>query len=1077
MELNSTVFGRPWETPELTGINRLPAHPPFVPFANAKTALTYDHESSSRFLNLNGTWAFHLYERPEEVPEEAFSADTDDSTWDTIAVPGNWTMQGFDRPHYTNVVMPFENDPPRVPDDNPTGVYRCRFTTPKGWKGRRTVIHFGGCESCFYVYCNGTFIGMGKDSRLATEFNLTPALVVGDNVLAVMVIRWSDGSYLEDQDHWWMAGIYRDVYLYNTGPAYIEDIFANGNLLPDLATGTLDVEIKLNFVAFPDADFVVQAQLYDGHGIPVLEEPLRHDVSGSYRKTGYRAELYTELPDIDTWTDETPNLYRLIVTLVDAEGNELEHVCVRVGFRRIEIRDRQLLLNGQPVLLRGVNRHEHDDLTGKTISLESMIKDIMLLKQFNFNAVRTAHYPNDPMWYDLCDEFGILVIDEANIECHANYTSLCRDPRFTEAFLERGMRMVQRDKNHPSIIMWSLGNESGYGENHDEVARLIRFCDPSRPLHNENALKVKWAQSTNDFGPGGEASNDIINPMYPHINTVLDWAKNPPAGDHRPFVPCEYSHAMGNSNGNLKEYWDAIHEYHGLQGGFIWDWVDQGLRKAVPGREAEIAESADAAPPTKDNDNPWFWAYGGDFGDEPNDVNFCCNGLIWPDRTPHPAMYEFKKVAQPIRVRAVDLAKGQFEVHNNYFFTRLDNVAVHCEISVDGAVLQSGDFGSLHVPPQGTGKLVVPFERPNMTKGQECFLTLRFFIREATPCLPAGHEIAWEQFQLPYKGTRKPAALTGRPTVGLQLTCDDAECAVIQCDASGLRILLDKQKGRIAEVKLGPRTLLSEGPTMNIIRGWIDNDGVKGKDEQWHAQWKPLGRWMNAGLGDLNTEVRGAKAAVQADGTARIVTEQRVTCGTSNKGFTIRQRTDIDSGGVMTVTSDIRITPSLPDLPRLGFIMTVPTDYEQMQWLGRGPHETYCDRKAGAEVGRYASTVTDEYVPYILPQEHGNKEDLRWLALTDDLGSGLLVQGQPLFSGSASHLRPEDLIAAYHTHELMPREEIILCVDLMQRGLGTASCGPDTLEQYQIKPGNYTFTYRLIPLFPGDDPATAGRLA
>ena len=1044
MSISTELIARPWETPELTGINRLPARATLVPYPGEKAALKGNRDRSRWFSSLNGEWKFKLFTQPEAVPEKSLQACFDDRKWDDIRVPGNWTMQGYDRPHYTNVIMPFENNPPFVPDENPTGVYRTSFILPKSWQKRRVVLHFGGVESCYYVYLNDRLVGMSKDCRLPAEFDLTSYLQEGNNALAVMVIRWSDGSYVEDQDHWWMAGIYRDAYLYSTDQVYIEDLFAVADLDDRFEDGHLTVKTKLNFTRDlgHDSEFSVQAQLYDASGRKMFARPLKGAVSGSYRQTYYELSLEQKVPAPEQWSVEAPNLYTLVVSLHDPKGKALEYTSCRVGFRRVEIKDRQLLINGSPVLIKGVNRHEHDDRTGKTVSRQRMLQDIYLLKQFNFNAVRTAHYPNDPLWYDLCDEYGIYIVDEANIENHDNYASLCRDPRWAQSYFERGTRMVLRDKNHPCIIMWSLGNESGYGENHDRIADWIRDYDPTRPLHNEGALKRGWAQAENDFEKGGERSNDVIDPMYPHVDSLIEWAKR--TKDNRPFIMCEYSHAMGNSNGNLKEYWDAIEKYHGLQGGFIWDWVDQGLLKVdQQGRE--------------------YWAYGGDFGDEPNDVDFCINGLIWPDRTPHPAMYEFKKLTQPIGVKAVDLKKGKIAVTNKNFFTDGGWLTGAWELSIDGEVVQKGELGTLDIGPTKTKNYSLPVSQPEMRAGQECFLMVRFSTREKSPWAPKDHEVAWEQFPMPFKGRRRFKAVNIEGRLTLQ---ESSKTATINNPETGLKLVVDKAAGRISSYEFGGKKLLLKGPEFNIIRGWTDNDGIKGKEEQLSALWKPLGRWIAAGFDDLTTSTRSLQIKAADDGSMSIAIFQRHTCRGGRKGFDHRQRYVVRPDGCIVAWNSFKIDSSLPDLPRLGVEMVLPADYENLEWFGRGPHETYCDRKAGAPIGRYAGSVSGQYVPYILPQEHGNKVDVRWLALADDRGAGLLVQGD-LLSCTASHLIAGDLIAAYHTNELEPRPEIFLDVDYMQRGLGTGSCGPDTLDKYLIKPGTYELSFALKP-FAGD---------
>jgi beta-galactosidase len=1047
---------RPWETPELTGINRLPVRATLVPYPTEAAARRGDCTRSRWLASLDGGWRFRLFPRPEAVPAECLAAGFEDQDWDTIEVPGNWTMQGYDRPHYTNVVMPFENNPPFVPDDNPTGVYRTRFALPRGWQNRRVVLHLGGTESCGFVHLNGHAVGMCKDSRLPSEFDLTRYLnpVDGENELAVVVLRWSDGSYLEDQDHWWMAGIFREVHLYSTGPAWVEDLFARAGLDRSGRTGELRLTVKLNFAADPGADarFTILARLYDQQDTPLPGKPLQGTVSGSYRRQGYEVTLEGRFPRIDAWSAESPRLYTLVTTLADDRDRTLEHLSCRIGFRRVEVRNRQLLINGRPVLIKGANRHEHDPVTGKALTRERMLQDVRLLKQFNFNAVRTSHYPNDPRWYDLCDEYGLYVVDEANIEAHANYATLCRDPRWAQAFFERGTNMVRRDKNHPCVIAWSLGNESGYGENHDRIADWIRQYDPSRPLHHEGALKPGWSQGGNDYGPGGERANDFINPMYPPVDDLARWAGR--TREHRPFIMCEYSHAMGNSNGNLREYWDAIRGHRGLQGGFVWEWLDHGILK------------------TDADDRP-FWAYGGDFGDQPNDANFCLDGLVWPDRTSHPALQEFRKLGQPLEVIAVDLGRGRIAVHNRDFFIATDWLEGWWEVAVDGRVVQRGRLGSMTVPPQRQRTYTLPLRDPRPEPGQECFLTLRFTTRNRLPWAPRGHEVAWEQLRLPYGSRRRPAR---SPSVSDRLEIAEAGPSLIVTNGpGGMELIFNRVSGRIVTWRQGDLLLLSAGPQLNVVRGWIDNDGIKSMPAHWNAEWKPLGRWVRAGIDRMLAGPVSTSCERGDDGSVVLSAQRRHTCPSSSLGIGHATRYLLRVDGRLLAEHAFEVDPGLPDLPRLGVRLTVPPGLENLEWFGPGPHETYWDRCAGAAVDRYRSTVTGQYVPYGMPQEHGNKVELRWLALTDAQGAGLVVVGRPRFSGSASHLTPEDLIRAYHPGDLRPRAETCLCVDWRQRGLGTASCGPDTLERYRIPPGRYAFTYVLRPVTAGQDPGALAR--
>ncbi|MEO0586508.1 MAG: glycoside hydrolase family 2 TIM barrel-domain containing protein, partial [Planctomycetota bacterium] len=620
-----TTIASFWELPELTRVNRLPGRSPLAPFDSLAAAKRRDAAASPWVMPLDGPWRFRLYDRVQAVPGDAIDPALADKAWDALPVPSNWTMHGHSSPIYTNVVMPFVNDPPRVPDDNPTGVYRRTFDLPAAWEGRRVVLHVGGAESVLCVWLNGSFVGMSKDSRVGSEFDLTPWLKPGTNHLAAMVVRWSDASYVEDQDQWWMGGIYRGVYLYAQDHAYIEDVHAQPTLAANGKHATLDVDVKLNFTSEPAEPVYVKAALFgpDGRAVDAFDAPAAIDrYYAAHRNT---AHLSAKLRDIQAWSAESPALYTLVVSLhPQGRGNKpaskaIEHTATRIGFRRVEVKDRELLINGKAVVIRGVNRHEHDPVLGKAITTESMIEDIRLMKSHNFNAVCNAHYPNDPRWYELCDEYGLYVFDEANVESHDNYETICRDPRWRDSFVDRAEGMVRRSKNHASVIAWSLGNESGYGENHDAMADWIRGYDPTRPLHYEGAVREGWVQRLSVTTDGDHHANQIFGPMYEKLDTLVAWSKR--NNDTRPCILCEYSHAMGNSNGGLADYWDAFEKHPGLQGGFIWEWIDHGI--------AQTAE-----------DGQTWYAYGGDFGEKIHDAEFVCDGLIGPDRVPHPAVRE-----------------------------------------------------------------------------------------------------------------------------------------------------------------------------------------------------------------------------------------------------------------------------------------------------------------------------------------------------------------------------------------------------------------------------------------------------
>lgn len=1013
-----------WEMPQLTSLNKLPARATLIPFPSPNDALAQDREQSPWFLSLNGQWDFKIKPKPETVTPAAIHT----GEWATMPVPGNWTMQGFGNPHYTNIIMPFPLSPPHVPEDNPTGIYRRAFTVPESWQGRRIVLHFGGCEGVLYVYVNGQPIGLNKDARTPAEFDVTSVVQVGKtNELLVVVVQWSDASYVEDQDHWWQAGIQREVFLYATGVPHLQDVFARGDLSDDLQQGTLRITSKIGFAGENHEDCTITAQLYDPAGKAVFDKPLSAratiftDFAG--RATVPRSEV-TLTQSVHApllWSAEAPNLYTLVVTLNTPQGAESTRC--RLGFRKVEVRDRKLLINNKAVMIKGVDRHDHDDTTGKAVSREVMEADIRLMKQFNVNAVRTSHYPNDPYWLDLCDRYGLYVVDEANLEAHAFYHDVCRDPRYLHAFVERVSNMVERDKNHPSIILWSLGNESGYGPNHDAAAGWVRRADPSRPLHYEGAIS-RW---NGESWEGGHRVTDVVCPMYSPISSIVEWAET--TTDYRPMILCEYSHAMGNGNGSLSDYWAAFEKYEGLQGGFIWEWIDHGIRQV------------------DENGTP-YWAYGGDFGDTPNDVNFCTDGIVWPDRTPHPALYEFKKLVQPVRVEAVDLNQGRVRIVNKQDFTSLAWLRGTWELTADGKSALSGNLPPLEIAPGESLDVTLEGVRDDQTTGER-FLTFRFYQNNDTWWAKAGHEVAWEQLALPSLAKQAPHRV--RSTANA-MENDSA----IALELDGIHAIFDKASGMLVEFGANGRNLIQRGPLLNVWRAATDNDGIKLQGGQ---DWKALPRWLSLGLNKAQYKTQSVRLV---DGQVEVVHQASGRdCWTD---FLHTHHYQLLPSGELLVENTLELGQGVTDIPRVGVNLVLVPALEHLTWFGRGPLDNYVDRKAAAIVGLYESTVTDQYVPYIMPQEHGNKTDTRWLTLTDTDGHGLKASGQPLLEFSASHFTANDLFNAKHTIVLKPRAEVILNLDYAQRGLGTASCGPDTLEQYCLLQPNYQFTYRLQAL-------------
>jgi beta-galactosidase len=1008
-----------------------------MPYPDEVTALSRDPQRSPWIQSLDGGWKFHLAPNPTTLPAGFFEDNFDASQWDTIEVPGNWTMQGYDKPIYTNVKMPIPNTPPHVPqDDNPTGIYRREFDLPTNWQGRRVIIHFGGVESFYYVWVNGQKVGMGKDTRLPSEFDITDYVRAGTNTVVTEVIRWSDASFIEDQDQWWNAGMYRSVWLYSVPKVYLGDVFAKPELDGQYQQGTLIVVARLNGDIQQAHGCRVEMQLFDRDGKQGFEGYIGQEFQFEEHQPD-RVTLTQKLESPRRWSHETPYLYTLVVRLCDANGQPIQYYSHRVGFRKVEIKNRKMLINGRPVYIRGVNRHEHEETRGKALTLDSMIADIHLMKQYNFNAVRTSHYPNDERWYDLCDEYGIYIWDEANIETHSVYNRLCQEPEWRAAFLERGARMVDRDKNHPSVVVWSLGNEAGYGVNQDMLAGWIRGYDPSRLVHYEGAIAPDWSN--------GQLSSDLVCPMYPSIDRLVDFVLN--VDDARPLIMCEYAHAMGNSVGNLKEYWEAIESHHGLQGGFIWDWVDQGLLKI-------------------DEQGRKYWGYGGDFGDTINDMDFCINGLIFPDRTVHPPMMEVRKLFQPVRMKAVDLQNGSVEISNWHDFSTLEHLRGTWELALDGEIIQSGELPLLKIQPGLSEILQIPFTQPSSKQAGEYWLMLRFALAEDTAWAKAGHQVAWEQFKLPIT-SRPVEAKRDLSPVSVQ---DSAETLHLTSDT--LKVEFDRANGALKRFDWKGTSLVQTGPVLNVWRAATDNDGFK-----WDLTdpGKMLYWWVEAGLNRIQHKLDSFEVEQLQTNLVRIKSCITSQADGVDAGFRQEITYSVYGSTALGVDLQVQCFGELPPLPRLGLTMSLPEGFETFTWLGRGPEESYNDRKAGVPVGLYRSTVNEQFVPYILPQEHGNKTDVRWVALSNADGKGLLVIAEPLMEASASHFSADDLYRAMHTNELTRRLEVILNLDAAQCGLGGNSCGPATLEQYLVQPGEFKMRLLFRPFAEGESLTRLGR--
>lgn len=1057
------VFGpRSWCRPEQFAVGREPMRATLYPFPDAATAATLDRTASPWFRSLDGTWDFHLFARPEAVLAAAVSDDRAVAAavgWQPIAVPGCWTMDPTvaDDPQYTNVRMPFVAEPPAVPDDNPTGVYRTSFRLPRGWKPRRTILHVGGADSCLYVFCNGVAVGMGKDSRLPQEFDVSPHLRAGENTLALVVVRWSDASWLEDQDHWWNAGLHREVFLYSTAPTRIADVAVTAGLGDDLATGLLAAEVTVGFAA-PEPGWTVDVELAGrswSAPVPTFDRgsPMRETISG-YLFPGHVVHINDTIADVVPWSSERPVLHTVVVVLRDPSGTVVEATATRTGFRRVEVVDRELLLNGYPVFIRGVNRHDHDPDTGKTVSAASMRADVVLMKQANINSLRTAHYPNDPRLLDACDEFGLWVIDEANVETHARLASLTLDDRFAAAITDRIKRMVIRDRNHPSIFAFSLGNESGYGAVHDGAAAWIRRTDPSRLVHYEGACHPVFF-GTDDPGDAG-AATDLICPMYPTIEALRNWsARTATTAEHRPLIMCEYSHAMGNSNGSLADYWGVIETTDGLQGGFIWDWTDQAVR----------AEDASGAP---------YWAYGGHYGEDTHDATFCCNGLTWADRTPKPALFEHAALGAPVRFRPSDLKRGRVIVVNTQDWRDVSWLRGEYDVLVDGEIEHAGTFEFPDLP--GGFEATIELELPIavVPAGAEAHLDLRAVVAEEQPWAPVGHQVGWQQFALPETKQAHPPrrpVIEERPAVVV-----DAAAGVAHAGDTVVR--WDPVDAVVVSVRHGDVDLLAEPITVSLWRAPTENDGRRLDADLVDRGTGALRNWLALGLERI--ERRGVRTTVRRrnDGAAVITLRRQLLIDGVVSPIDHRQVMTLHPDGVIRFDEALALPTALDDLPRIGVRFEVPGQFDQLEWYGRGPRETYVDRETSEQMGRWTSTVVDQYVPYALPQEHGNHTDTRWCALTDAAGRGVVISAtNPLdpFGFTARFHHDDDLYLATNVADLRASDTVEVHVDLLQRGVGTGACGPDTLPPYQVTGGRARWSWAMRALTAEDDVAAVAR--
>ncbi|MDX2413730.1 MAG: glycoside hydrolase family 2 TIM barrel-domain containing protein [Bacteroidales bacterium] len=1047
-----------WENQAVIGINKEAAHATYVPYSDINQALKDVPFYSPWYQSLNGTWKFNWVSHPDMRLVDFYKTNYDVNYWDDIQVPSNWQLQGFGKPIYVNVKYPFAKNPPNIlgpapqgytKNDlpNPVGSYKRDFTVPESWDGREIFVHFAGVKSAFYLWINGVKVGYSQGSMTPAEFNITDYVTAGENTIAVEVYRWSDGSYLEDQDFWRLSGIYRDVYVYAAPMVHLWDYFLKSELSEDMQTAKFIADLSFKNYGKKGVFSLETYLLKDGEKFRNQEPLIVKEIKNVSQGKGLKTSISADINKPQLWSAEIPELYNVVFVLKDEEDRVLEVLSSTYGFRKIEIKDQQLWVNGKSVKLKGVNRHEHDPFTGRYISMESMLKDILLFKKFNVNTVRTCHYPDHPDFYKLCDLYGIYVIDEANVESHGmgyGKESLGHDVSWQKAHVDRQISMVERDKNHPSIIIWSMGNEAGPGVNFEACREAILNIDKSRPIHYERYNEVA----------------DIESTMYPSV----EWLENTGKKDNpKPFIMCEYAHAMGNAVGNLKEYWDVIESHDRLIGGCIWDWVDQGLAKPVPG--------------SKDQ---YFFAYGGDFGDRPTDWNFCINGLTTPDRQVTAKMEEMKKVYQYIGMEASNAAAGLGTIKNKYQFINLRSLDFDWDLECDGVIVKSGHLDPMNIEPGASATFDLGLKEYKYSKGKEYFLKLSFSLKTDNIWGSKGHIVAWEQFPVIFPETLEfdPSSVMNGEEIYPLLTDEMQDDLIIKGKnfsvifnskigtITGLEYfgnkVIDTDPVAIQGVKRETRLIYFNtehdlnigGPLPNIFRAPVDNDYIFGSG--------PGPKWRNAGLDKMTHKVKSFDFEHMNDKAVKVSIMME---SVSPSGYTLKTESEFTVWGNGAIDVQNKFIPDEAKWPmaRLGVIMELPDGFEKVEYFGAGPHENYVDRKSSAAIGKYTTTVDDMFVAYIRPQDCGNRSDVRWFTVTNRSGFGLMITAPGNMSFSALHYTPSDLEVANHPYELERRNETILTIDASHCGLGGGSCGPGPMLRYLLPTEEASFSYSIRP--------------
>lgn len=1014
-----------WENPAVFQINREPARSTFLPFADKYSAVADIYENSPWFYSLNGNWKFQWSPTPDQRPKDFYKPDFNVVNWKEIQVPSNWELKGYGIPIYTNITYPFPKNPPYIEhSDNPVGSYRRNFDLPGTWNGRRVYLHFEGGTSAMYIWVNGEKVGYSENTKSPAEFDITNYVKPGKNLVAVEAYRWSDGSYLEDQDFWRISGIDRNVFLYSTTNLRIADFFARPDLDGKYKNGSLSVDVTLNNYNKSAKTGQIEALLLDATGKEIFNQSLTINAPAEAKK---ETTFSKNVSSPNLWSGETPYLYSLVLTLKDENGKFIEAVSTKIGFRKVELKNGQLLVNGKRILVHGVNMHEHNPVTGHYQDIATMMKDIRAMKQNNINAVRCSHYPNNIDWVKLCDKYGIYLVDEANIESHGMGAEMQSQfdkskhpaylPEWKATHLDRTISLVERDKNHASVILWSLGNECGNGPVFYETYKWVKERDKTRLVQFEQA--------------GEKENTDIVCPMYPSISYMKEYAAREKA--NRPFIMCEYAHSMGNGQGNFKEYWDIISNSNNMQGGFVWDWVDQGF---------EVTDEVGRK----------YWSYGGDMGSQnyTNDENFCHNGLVFPDRIPHPGLMEVKKFYQDINFKAEQPETGLITITNGFHYTNLKDYTFKYEVLKNGLIIKNGTF-DVDLAPESQKQVQLEMSEMKIMDGVEYFLNVFAYTRFRSEMIPQGHEVAREQFKL---GEGKYFVQSLKMSGSVKVKEDND---YIYLNAENIYVSIGKRSGLINDYKIDNTSYFNKKPTPNFWRAPTDNDYGNNMESKCNV-WRMAGE--NTVLKNIFLKDGNGSVTVTANLYLKDVASEYEIKYTMSGDGTLTVKVSYKAGKI-----------ELPELPRFGMIMSLNKSLQDFSYYGRGPWENYSDRNNASFIGLYESKVADQYVPYTRPQENGYKTDLRWLTLTDNKGKGIRIEGLQPICVSALQNWPEDFDAGLskknrHSSDITPnRNEIVLCIDLAQRGVGgDNSWGALPHEQFCLKNVEYSYGFLIKAL-------------